>query len=960
MKNFLFFTIVVILIGGAAFAAPLPSAITKGSYINDLSREQAFEQEQGRTYQFTEKAVWKRGDIEASYVKLNALRFSNRARCAADSQKPTRSFYVLIDSLNVAKGAYRLALATGQDRNIISRQAVERFRYSVLKLINYISQKMIKGELPLLSSDNRAGQGQDLYRRITESCRLDGYCPELDEYLTKLWNYPRGKDKVQLNWNDVDNFLETDFIDQKLLNVENKIPALACYYLKKHSPLQGQLDSVVPDKIGLTLMAQAMIDQKQLLASCDDIDAQKSIEFASYQIDLNNFNSQIWENQGFDFFHSLKIYFSWAWRFAPEISSFTYPFHNYFKSVHLEDSVMFFSNGCESLTKPVCDTTFINEQSLRNFAQQEYARNDSAFDNLLYLPEGASQEMVNNHTPEVNSDVLDLNKFQTMDDWMKNFRENIRKSRGLVKGRLLRSMTTMDLVLKNLKHSQILASLDDLKNDDKPLPYSVGDREIHNFKRQQMYALCAETFIASDEILSFLRKKLTLLNDIKTLDPLFDHFSDFDLKNFYDYYDGLFKDVRIYCKALESEKYWGDDFVMDKTLFSSWYKEAIYKNSVPPAVSEHINTVGTPLLAYNFFSTTQNFEQVICWDGIDCSRKILESIINLYSVAQYQELYFPKEQNIQTPDLANPYAERVACKVYDPWWQTKRAFFHVISNTTAAAASIVNPTPFFLSVDVAPKTVVSFNTLVENGTLKLEPQYDSKRVLTTMGADLGKWLGVPCTVAISNQISTSVPSRTYFTGLTIEACRANTTTGAVVNNASDIEKNPDQTISGCVSCSLNFARILENGNSLPIPIPVVQSSFYLLRGAILFFKEMRDPVNVPHRYEVNPNYVLETFRRYGEIPKNCVNRLINGKHCLENYCEQAIATLFQEEWGSSIKGIDLHVDKAQVKISQCENDIQVKNIRHYLNLFCKKELDKSQVDLGDCEPKKKAINYEIR
>lgn len=971
MKNFLFLTFIMMIFRGAAFAAPLPSMIQDGAYEKELTSEYRGDHVPQipasdpnvvrRDYKFSEKAQWKRGDIQTPYVKMNALRFTNRARCAADSEKPTRSFYVLVDSLNVAKGAYRLALATGQDRNLVSRQAVERFRYSVLKLTNYIAQKMLKGELPVLSSDNREGaRGQELYRKITESCRLDGYCPELDDYLSKVWNYPRGKDKAELNWTQVDSFEYTDFIRSSEFSLSKKAPALSCYYLKKHSPLQGHLDAVVPDKTSLTMMAKAVMDQNELLASCDDMEAQKSIEFAAYQIDLTNLGGASWEKRGFDFYHSLKLYFSWAWRFAPEIQSFTYPFQNYFKSVHLEDAVMFFSNGCESITKPSCDTTFLNDQTLRNFAEQEYARNDSAFDNLLYLPQGAAQGMLNNPTPEVNNDVLDLNKFESMDEWMKNFRENVRKSRGIVKGRLVRSLTTMDLVLKNTKPTQILAQLNDFKNGQ-TLPYELGERDLQTFKKHQLYALCAEAFIASDDVLSFLRKDLSLLKDIKTLDPLFERFTDYDMKNFYDYYEGLFKDVRTFCKGLEEEKYWGDEFVMDKTLFNPWYKEAIYKGSVPPAPPERMKTVGTPLLAYSFFSTTQRADQVICWDGIDCSRKVLESIINLYSVAQYQELYFPKDQKVQSPDLANPYAERVACKVYDPWWQTKRAFFHVVTNAASAAVSAVNPTPFFLTIDLKPQTVVSFDRLVEDGAIKLDPKFDKKRVLTTMGADLGKWLGVPCSVSISNQANTRVPTRTYFTGLTIEACKSKTTSEASVVNASEVDKDPDQASSACLSCSLNFAKMIEDGHPLPGPLPIIQSSFYLLRGAILFFKDMRDPVNVPHRYEVNPNYVLETYRRYGEIPTNCVSRLKKGKSCLENTCEQALADLFQEEWGASIQGINLKVDNAEVKISQCEGNVKVKNLREYLNLFCKNELDKKQIDLGaGCFPTKKGMNNEIR
>jgi len=955
MTKTFFLLLFLLNVSVAVKAETLPSEIL-GSNEEEIVEDKSI-------FNYFENAQWKKSDIQTPYLKLNALRFTNKARCALDSQRPTSSFYVLVDSLNLAKGAYRLALATGQDQNLMSRQAVERFRYSVLKLIDYISKKMLRGELPILPSDLTANDSvpedsssTENYRRIVKSCRLDEYCSDLDTYLSSLWNYPKGKDKAQIHWEEVDNFEARNFI-----SVKGKIPNYSCYYLKKHSPLESHLDAVVPDKVSLMKIADAMIDQKNLLSSCDDMDAQKSIEFSSYQLDLQGLENLEWDKVGFDFYHSLKLYFSWAWRNAPEIASFTYPFQNYFKSVHLEDSVVFFSNGCQSLVKPACDTQFLNEQTLRYFAQKDYSRNDSAVDNLLYLPQGATSDLVKNPDVPVNNDGLDLNKFSSMDEWMKNFRENIRKSRGLVKGRLVRALTLMNLILKNLSKNQIMNDLREIKKGAHQIPYKLGNRTPEELKLKQFYALCSESFVASDEILSFLRKDLTLLKDLKTLDPLFERFTDYDLNQFYNYYENLFVEVRTFCKELEAPSLWPNDFEMEKGLFSPWYKEAIHKGQVTASDTATLEVTGKPLLAYRFFSTTNSSDQVICWDGIDCSRKVLESLINLYSVAQYKELYFPKSQNIQTLDLANPYAERVACQVYDPWWQTKKAFFDLTSNVAAAGISMVNPTPFYLSVGLAPKSVISFNKMLEKGMMKLDPKFDSSRVMATFGADFGKWLGVPCSVFVSNQTPGNLPTRVYFTGLTVEACRNNTSSGAVVSNGSDIEVNPKKKISACVSCSLNFAKMLFDPNAtLPIPLPAVQSVFYLLRGSLLFFKDLRAPVNIPHQYTVNPNYVLETYRRYGEIPKKCVRDLKKARPCLENLCEQALADFFEEGYGGSIETINLKGDKAKVKLAQCQKEIEVKDIRRFVNLSCRGKIDASQVNLKDiCKIKKETIPSEI-
>src|SRR5690606_19429970 len=88
-----------------------------------------------------------------SYGDLEEIHFSNRASCAKDSKKPSKSSYILLSNVDIAKSVYRLALFRGDDVEVVTKQGIDRFRYSVLSLISIIHKRMIEGKLPLLPAN---------------------------------------------------------------------------------------------------------------------------------------------------------------------------------------------------------------------------------------------------------------------------------------------------------------------------------------------------------------------------------------------------------------------------------------------------------------------------------------------------------------------------------------------------------------------------------------------------------------------------------------------------------------------------------------------------------------------------------------------------------------------------------------------------------------------------------------
>jgi len=855
---------------------------------------------------YSKKITWARGEIESKYLEINPLDFTNRAQCALDSKKPARTVSLIVDSLNLAKASFRLAKDIGQDPRKLTDMAALRYRYSLVELFKIIVEKIRVGDLPLLPSVND-GKLKN-YALALKSCRLDEYCNEMDHYIEKVWNSP-------VKWRGLDNFSDKLhlFPRRKMIKTGEEFK-VSCHFLKKHSPINANQDFIRPDEKTLTEMARAHAIKDDYITDCHDFTAQKNPSYALFQIDLLNLNIKAFDKIGFDFWNSVKLYLSWAWRYSKQMEELSYPYEDLLKSVALEESVLIVPNDCKSIIKPSCDNKYLSLQNLRKFTQRKYQDRAKDSDFMSFLPKGPDQDLLDNQAFPVNSNILDSRKFESTESWMKNFRQNLRRTSGVMKRRLLKAVNFLSLVKNNMPPGGIFNQL--IKKKD--------------FLKTRYYYLCSEYNVANHEHFSSIKEKLSVLSSLKVLNPALENISGEKLSGFYQYYQSLAQMVNNVCKGLEKNNFWGHDFISPKTGFKAWYMEFVHQEKGREGTLGSLE--GEPLLSF-----ARNGE-VICHDGIDCSRKVLASMIDLYSISQYAGIYFNDFQKVSSPALLNPYAERTTCKIYDPWWGTKKAIFGIFSDLAFTAITAFNPSPFYMDLDLLPRRVTSFNQLLEEGSIKYDPQFDKKRLLVSLGIDFGM-LGVPCTLSISNR-GNEAPhfnGRSFFSGITFEACNENTSNSMTVYSAGNITSTGNRSISGCVSCSLNFV-----DSSLATASTLFQgygrAGMNLLRGLIRFFKDIRDPLNIPHKFQVDLNHVLETYRRFGEIPKKCIKKLSKGKSCLKRRCEREITAFFQIEFSSSVKEMDLSFNRAKVWFNACKEPIDLKNIG-----LCGKKLTKDNI-----------------
>ena len=878
------------------------------------------------TFQITSLFAWNDLGTGGTNLELNPLRFTNRARCAADSKKPTESAFVMVNNMAPAKAIYRLAKLRGEDTTELTKYGIEVYRYSVLQMIQLIHSRLMNRELPLLPADSTREKMHvaGTYKNIMQSCRLDEYCHELDEYIKKIWTISSMSinpiSKV-LKYYKVDNFHSKDsYVLEK--NFENRTISdqLNCHYVKKFSPLQAHLFGTKPTREVFQQMAKAALESDQYLASCNDLKAQENLEVALYQMEIPALKSRRWKDKGFDYWNSMKVYLSWAFRFAPEMEQMAAPFNNIFKGVALEDSVMLVSNGCKSIAPPKCDGNNLAKNVIREFAKEDFAKDALNLDVLSSVPEGPQNDLIENPIPSINIDELDLGAFPSASEWLKAFKDNFSGTRTVVKNRLIKTLNFLRITKSKLSKEKLLT---DLATQFETLS-SGFYKEANSDLKNELYYLCAEFYFSSHEEYSFLKKKLEILRKTKLIDGIADQINPESTTEYFSYFEDVSKLITKGCHNLRQKEIWDDSFTLKKEGFAKWYTKKVYDGKVKSKreeLREESLKSNTPYLYYGQFEEDSSLDNVICVNASDCARKLVESMVGLHSVAQYANTFFNLEQKIKSPDLFNPYAERTACKVYDPWFKTKSMVFNLIWDIGQAALSATVPGMLYTRAELQPRMVTSFNQMVKDGVIEYDTKYQKEKILLSLAADFGPMLGVPCSVTLNTNARS--PYDVYrFNGISVGACNSSENHVLNVRNASDMDPNTGTGHSECVTCQLNFETV---STSVAYAAQNLGPTFFLFRGLVRLFKSLKDPFNIPRTWEANPKYVLETYRRFGDIPKNCVSSLRKGRRCLKTECEEDVAKKVERLMNGHIMDMKMtRMGQARVKLNSCNDSVKVR------------------------------------
>jgi len=864
--------------------------------------------------------------------ELQPLRFTNRARCALDSQRPASSAFLMISNVDAAKAVYRLAKFRGDDVEETTKLGIQTFRYSVLQMVNLIHDRLMKKELPLLPADitNSEIHIPSKYKNVMRSCKMGEYCEELDDYLGDIWNVASKNLNSQTkflklyevdNYHSAQSYINNDqFEHRRVFKKTQADRELTCAYLKKFSPLQAGLFGTKPTAAALGAIADAVNNQDQKFAACDDFDSQENLQVGAYQLDIPGANEKAWDEKGFDYWNSVKIYLSYAFRHAPEMKQMAYPFASLFQGVILEESVMIVPNGCKALAPPKCDGDRLALNSIREFAKEDFEEKALDLDILSQTPTGPADALVTDMIPSVNVDELDLSSHQSASAWLEKFSGNLASSRALLKKRLIKGITHLNIVLKSMPVDTLISKLDNQFNG----LLSNNRSTLSLEEKNELYYLCSEFSFSQHEKWSFIRGNLEILAKSKIVDGLASQISESTTAEFFSYFMDLGDRVNKACYSLRQHDVWDEDFSLDKTGFSPWYVAKVYDHKIKSKYNDRLESylaTNKPLLSFPQYKEDKSLDNVICAHAVDCARKTIQGVLALHSATEYASTFWSLEQKIKSPDLFNPYAERTACKVYDPWFKTRASMFGFLWDMGQAAASAFVPGMIYTRADLQPKMVTSFKKLINDGVIEYDVQYTKQKIMTSLTADFGPLIGVPCSVSV-NRSPRNPLAYMRFTGITVGACNSKEEHNLNVNSASDLGINGDRGHSECLSCSLNFESI---SGVVGYATQSIGPAFFLVRGIYRLYKSLKDPHNIPRSWEVNPYNAAETMARYGEIPKKCVRSLRKGKKCLDA-CGEKVSKVLNEHLRGHITKFKLNSSGwGSVKHSSCDQEIKLRS-----------------------------------
>lgn len=786
---------------------------------------------------------WARSEDDYIHVP-GELNFYNRSACAKKALEPTRSVFLIVDNVNIAKSVFRLGKKLGKDTKTFTDLGIQKFRYSLATLLQITAARILNGSLPLIPL-NQTNIDKDL-KDALKRCEEDD-CQDLYKILSENWQ----KSSVRK--------IESGQYSQ-------------CRVIKRFGTLHSHLNISKPDKTLLEEMAKELQKPQDYMQSCGDFSKIGEPEVGLYQFDLKVDPIQF-KTMGFDFWNTLKIYLSWGFRNAPEMVQLAAPFDYLFKSAHLEEMLLLFSNGCASIKPTECSQKDLTLNNLSFLTQGTKDIEWNNFDMVKPIPETEPNNLFSKPLPLTENDLLNLGDFQSSDEWVQNFRNNFVHSRGYNKIKLTKALNTLKLITNNVDFASALTKVkrDAARSDDESL--------------QQLYYLCAEYSMSSNKDLSLIRKDLWRLKDIKAFENVISDLSGKDLEQFWTYFESATVGVNKFCRELKQRDVWNDSFTLKKEGFAAWYRQLVYEKkftfSEDVSVSRRVND--KPYLSLKT-------GEVICQDGIHCTRQVLDAMMSLSAISFSMSALVPNASGISSSNMGNAYASHLACGAYDPWAKRNKIIFDFAQDMVQAAVFGWLPTPVYVAASLDPKRVVSFETLVKEGQVYYDPKFNKNRLKLSVIADLSM-VGVPCAVSISG--SKQNPFEYYmFNGLSVNTCRERTRSDVVVGSGGD-SVTTEQYRQVCATCAINLQTVTASVGSIN---PYVRMSFFLIKGVVRLLKQLQDPHDLARDWTIHPEKVALSYRRYGKITKECARKLINGKDCLNTTCEADATNKFVSQY----------------------------------------------------------------
>lgn len=865
------------------------------------------------------------GDLE-----LNPIVIKNRAACAVSSEKPADSAFTIVNAELVGQTAYRIYENTDKkiSEEYYKTYALKEFRLRLTRISQQIHELLLSGKLPLLPDDQSKLAAYPKLNELVANCP-NWDCPELDNYIAHIGSY---------FINQVDSSAAN--IDMNLKDARFGFTNLAetnrCYYLKKYSPIQANLFADAPGIEILNAMAGAYDKQQSLVTECIDPSPSLSNAYYALQSEFKISDSSMFDKHGFDYWHSFKIYLQTWWRMDFLIPIVTEGQNttslDWFRELDLTSIMMIIPNSCKSIEKPNCDNSFLAINSLRKLSafnkdyfyrtpQESETRHQS--DHSEALPNGPQYELVRDKKPEVNTDIATIRNYDNTKEWLKNFNANISKRKAVYNGRLWEAVSIYNLFLSQLSTSRLNEEL---------------EKEFNQAKKTKdftaFYYMCTEYAVANTDYLSNIDGTQADLKKIDTLQKIHPLLTESKLGEIGSYYTEVSNKIASVCNYLaKKDIFVSQKFNSNHAYFRPWFLDYMQFYNVTPI--NLYDGQSDSLVDQSGFDLLPSTLKHKCYKATDCARLALEASVNLYSVATYAEAFFKTKSEILSPDIFNPYSERLACKTYDPWKRKRNAMKMLSLDLLNVALFSWNPSPLLVAFDIKEGEVVNFDKFIEDGKIQYAANVTKDKIRTSLIARLGPINGSACQIVIGSAPVNAgeVYKGAYgLLGVNFSYNKTYATSNQSQFQGVNLPANKgaplldNRSVSFGVGCQLFFTPLskaehsqLQDSSFSPIKFAVT-----LIRSIFNFISFKKGP-DVPFETSYDINQVYESYKVNDGIPKKCVKKLAQQKRCFDNRCEEATVDFMETQFGGKVRRhyYDKWSDKTVVHMSSCDGFYEI-------------------------------------
>ena len=826
---------------------------------------------------FTFSVVTFSQDREKAQKLFWNMDISNTNQCAQQSQAATPSIYMFIDGYIPGRGSLNAAIQTKENLSIAVKSSWGQFHQATtgltMKILNGLSTK----ELKTLS---QAEINQWSQSCLNQNCGLD---------IDKYWNSFEARSA--------------------------KTSKAFCHEIIQ--PIPSMFSTTMQKKDELEKIALSYLEAEKYLRTCDQIPAQKEGPDALYKFSTGLDSEQI----SFEYWESFKIYSSWAWRQSNYLDKVVPEYSQVFKSLTIEDAIVMIPEGCYSVKKPECGTDDLSEAHLRTMGDNKLFRltakgtaNDLRESSLVHPTEWSTKDTeIDPETGKSHTVLVDPRHSRiTNTDNYRSFLLNMMDSR-------IRTSSIADNSLAFLQTLFNQRTPEALIFDFNRTRFRINENSDDNL---EMELMCAEVLAMREKNLSFFAKEMSstqgIFSNLKRLNFPGQFPQELVNKAF-----ATLDQILPICSELTkanaiNPKKYAD---ANKLKMGLWYQRLSASTLDTSLVGIPTPPAGDSRAKKYLYSAGEG----LCVSEVQCLRQMMESVADLYSISMYANSIFgtgPARNN----RVSENFGVAVACGKYDPWYEAQHRRKKLLLDVASSLVQAVLPIPFYIELDPRRPEVMSFKERIETGQIKFAPEMTPTNYDITTYLDFGPLTHTPCALSLGlGGKEQANSSQVYaFTGVTGTMCskeRKSQQISASAENSGLSEKNVEGK-SICGSCTYQFAPI-KNSAAYFENIRYWGAGIRLFQGVLKFFASKKD-VDMPQSFEINPEAVAETYKKYNGIPAECVWELHHGVRCMKNLCVSSTVSRIEKMTGQKVKDASLYSNPVTEGRSSTEKQIWMK------------------------------------